>query len=345
MQSILRSCPSLTSVQTRVTRRLWSACMLAAAAATMAPGAWAQAGSYPSKPIVFVVPYAAGGSSDTRSRQLAKKMEDYLGQRVVVENRPGASGNIGTQAIATAKPDGYMIGLGNFAPMSVNQALYGKLAYDPKKDLEPIALLEKGPLVLGVSASAPYKTLAEFLAWSKRKPGGFSYASTGAGGASNLVAELFKDTAKFDAVHVPYRGGAPAINDIMGGSTDFMMDLASLFIPHATGDSPRIRILAVTAEKRLPALPDVPTFAELGYPTMNASNWFGVIAPKGVPPEVIAKLNEAVNRATQDPAYRKVVADQGAEVGGGTPANFSSFVETESQRWTKLIRDKGIKVD
>ncbi|WP_028605486.1 Bug family tripartite tricarboxylate transporter substrate binding protein [Ottowia thiooxydans] len=320
--------------------------LLAHALALFLPQAWAQTASvYPSQPITFIVPYAAGGSSDTRSRQLARKMEQYLGQTVVVDNRPGASGNIGTQAIAKAKPDGYVIGLGNFAPMAVNQALYPKLGYDPKKDIEPIALLEKGPLVLGVSASAPYKTVAEFIAYSKRKPGGYNYASTGTGGASNLVAELFKDTAKFDAVHVPYRGGAPAINDIMGGSADFMMDLASLFLPHTTSENPRIRILAVTSEKRLPAMPNVPTFAEAGYPAMNASNWFGVIAPKGLPPEIIAKLNDAVNRATKDDAYRKLVAEQGAEVGGGSPADFSRFVNAESQRWIALIQAKGIKPD
>ncbi len=303
----------------------------------------AHAAEYPQGAITFIVPYAAGGSSDTRSRQLAQKLSDYLGQTVVVDNRPGASGNIGTTAIARAKPDGYTIGLGNFAPLATNQALYDKLPFDPQKDLQPIALLEKGPLVLAVSAKSSHTTIAGLIAHAKQNPDNLNYGSTGAGGASNLVAELLKNTAGFEATHVPYRGGAPAVNDLIAGNVDFVMDLASLFIPHATGANPRVRILAVTSAQRLSALPDVPTFTELGLPAMNASNWFGVIAPKGVPDNVIQRLNEGVNRAVQDVEYARIVTAQGAEVGGGSPSDFTQFVNAENARWTKLIKEKGMR--
>lgn len=301
-----------------------------------------QAAEYPESTITFIVPYAAGGSSDTRSRQLAQKLSEHFGKSVVVDNRPGASGNIGTSAIVRAKPDGYTIGLGNFAPLATNPALYEKLPFDPQKDVQPIALLEKGPLVLAVSAQSPYTTIESLIARGKQQPDALNYGSTGAGGASNLVAELLKDTAKFEAAHIPYRGGAPAVNDLIAGNVDFVMDLASLFMPHATGDNQRIRILAVTSAQRLVALPDVPTFAELGYPAMSASNWFGVIAPKGVPAEILQRLNEGVNLAVQDTEYARIVNAQGAEVGGGTPEDFTKFVNEENVRWTKLIKEKGM---
>ncbi|MBV7482614.1 tripartite tricarboxylate transporter substrate binding protein [Bordetella sp. BOR01] len=297
---------------------------------------------YPTKPITFIVPYAAGGSSDTRSRQLAQRLATHFGQAVVVENRPGASGNIGTDAIARATPDGYVIGLGNFAPMAINAALYQHLSYDPAR-ITKVAPLEKGPLVLAVAASSPYSTLPEFLAYAKARRGEIDYASTGAGGASHLVAELFKREAGIDAVHVPYRGGAPAINDLIGGNVDFMMDLASLFMPHAGGADPKIKILAVTSEQRLPALPDVPTFREQGLPDMVASNWFGVIGPAGLPDDIVSKLNSAVGQVVKDPAYAGTVTGQGAEVMTGSPADFAGFVESESRRWGTVIKAAGIQ--
>lgn len=299
--------------------------------------------NYPDQPIKFVVPYAAGGSSDTRSRQLAQKLGESLGVAVVVENKPGASGNIGTGHIASAKPDGYTIGLGNFAPMSVNQSLY-TLSFDPVKDLAPIALIERGPMALGVNSRSPHADPAALIAAAKAAPGKLNYASTGAGSASHLSTELFKELAGFDAAHVPYRGGAPAANDLIAGNIDFYIELPSLLLPHAKGDSPRLRMLAVAAENRVPGLPDLPTFKELGMPGMVVSNWFGVIAPAGTPPGIIAKLNEHINRALQDPEYRTVVESQGGEVAGGTPDDFRAFISSESQRWSQLIRQQNISV-
>jgi tripartite-type tricarboxylate transporter receptor subunit TctC len=304
----------------------------------------AQAADYPVQPITFIVPYAAGGSSDTRSRQLAQRLGESLGTTVVVENRPGASGNIGTSQIARAKPDGYTIGLGNFAPMAVNKSLYGTtLPFDPEKDIQPIALIERGAMVLGVGAQSPYANATDLVKDGKANPDQLNYASTGAGGASHLVSELFKDSAGFTAVHIPYRGGAPASNDLIAGNVDFYLELASLFIPHTTSDQPRIKALAVASDERLKALPNVPTFKEQGI-DLVASNWFGVIAPAGVPSDIVAKLNKAVNEALEAESYRSVVQAQGAEVAGGSPEDFQAFIRSESERWSKLIEQKNITV-
>lgn len=305
-------------------------------------GAQAQA-AYPTQAIKFIVPYAAGGSSDTRSRQLAQKLSDSLGVPVVVDNKPGASGNIGTGQIATAKPDGYTIGLGNFAPLAVNKALY-TMPFYPAADLAPIALIERGPMALGVNDKSPYANPAALIEDAKRNPEKLNYASTGAGSASHLSTELFKEQAGMNATHVPYRGGAPAVNDLIAGNVDFYIELPSLFLPHATGSTPRIKMLAVAADQRVPGLPGVPTFKELGLPDMVVSNWFGVIAPAGTPPEVVKTLNEHINRALQDKQYRDVVESQGGEVAGGTPEQFQAFIASESERWTQLIRQKQIKV-
>ena len=300
--------------------------------------------AYPSKTITFVVPYAAGGSSDTRSRQLAQKMSESLGVTIVVENKPGASGNIGTSYVARANADGYTIGLGNFGPMAVNKSLYGdSLPFDPQKDSQPIALIERGAMVLGVNSESPYKTAQELLDTGKKDPNKLDYASTGAGGASHLVTEQLKDIVGFDATHVPYRGGAPASADLMAGNISFYLELASLFIPHTSPPNGRIRTLAVSSEERLPALPDTPTFKELGV-DLVASNWFGVIAPAGISDEVLSTLNKAVNDALQDPAYRQLVQEQGAETVGGTPEEFRDFIAQEGQRWDALIKEKNISI-
>ncbi len=327
-------------------KKLAQVALFAGSALAFATGSHAQTASYPSQPITFIVPYAAGGSSDTRSRQLAQKIGEYLKTTVVVENKPGASGNIGTSLITRAKPDGYTIGLGNFAPLSVNRSLYGdNLPFNPDTDLQPIALIERGAMVLGVNSNSPYASAQALIDDAKQHPDKLNYASTGAGGASHLVSELFKDTQSFNATHVPYKGGAPAVNDLMAGNVDFYLELASLFIPQMAGDQPRIRALAVASESRLKALPDTPTFKELGIDGMVASNWFGVIAPAGTPAEIIGQLNTAINKALQDPEYKAIVESQGAEVAGGSPEDFRAFIASESDRWARLIKEKNISVN
>lgn len=332
----------MTIINTSVSRLLAIAvasglCMTATMLHAQSP-----AQAYPNQTITFIVPYAAGGSSDTRSRQLAQKLSTSLGVSVVIENKPGASGNIGTGQIARAKPDGYTIGLGNFAPIAVNDSLY-TLNFKPVSDLAPIALIERGPMVLGVGSNT-YGDFDALLKYGRANPGKLNYASTGAGSASHLSTELLESLAGFEATHVPYRGGAPASNDLIAGNVDFYVELPSLFLPHATGDAPRIKLLAVASDKRVPGLPDTPTFEELGIKGMVVSNWFGVVAPAGVSPDIIKTLNEHINRALQDPQYRSVVESQGGEVAGGTPEQFKTFIASEAERWKALITKQNITV-
>ncbi len=325
-----------------VMMKMLAACVLLP---SLLPVTHASGNAYPSQAIKFVVPYAAGGSSDVRSRQLAQRLSADLGVPVVVENKPGASGNIGTAFVSKAKPDGYTIGLGNFAPLSVNQALYGSsMLFNPEKDLAPIALIERGAVVMAVQASGPIAS-AEHLLRRSAATKALNYGSTGAGSASHLSTELFKQLSKVDAGHVPYRGGAPALNDLIAGNIDFYMELPSLFMGHIGGDKPLIRPLAVAGLNRLQALPDVPTFSELGLKGMEAFNWFGVVAPAGTPVAVIERLNASINKALQDPAYRSVVVSQGAEVAGGSPEEFRSFIQAETQKWSKLIQERGITLN
>ena len=302
--------------------------------------------SFPAKPITLIVPYAAGGSSDARARQVAQKMSIILGKPVIVENKPGGNGNIGTDAIAKAAADGYTIGIGNFAPLAVNKALFPKLAFDPISDLVPVVLLEKGPLVLVVSADkSPYKTLNDLLLAAKARPGAMSYASAGSGGAFHLAGEMLNVSGGVSAVHIPYRGGGPATNDLLGGTVDYMFDMVPAALGYLTSSPPKMRALAVANDKRLPSLPDVPTFAELGIRDMTISNWFGIVAPKGTPKPIVARLNQAVNQALLEPDLAQRITGPGNLVGGGSPESFGNFVSEESQRWGRLVKDKGIRPD
>jgi tripartite-type tricarboxylate transporter receptor subunit TctC len=303
------------------------------------------AASYPNKPITIVVPYAAGGSSDTRARQVGDKLAVILGKPVVIENKPGGNGNIGTDFISRAAPDGYTIGIGNFAPLAINKTLFPKLTYDPK-DLVPVALIERGPLVLVVSADkSPYKSLKELVAASKATPGKLSYASAGSGGSFHLAGELFNVITGTDAVHIPYRGGGPATNDLLGGTVNYMFDMLPASMGYIKSEPQRMRPLALAHDKRLASLPDVPTFAELGIKDMEVSNWFGIVAPKGTPTAIVAKLNQAINKALQEPDLVKRITDPGNVVGGGTPEDFAKLIAAESARWGKVIKDRNITPD
>lgn len=303
------------------------------------------AAGYPVKPITLIVPYAAGGSSDTRARQVAEKIARYLGQPVVVDNKPGGNGNIGTGAIARAVPDGYTIGIGNLAPLTVNRTLVPQTTpFDPATDLVPVALLERGPLVLVVNADkSPYKSVNDLLRDLKAKPGKMSYASAGSGGSFHLAGEMFKANAGVFAVHVPYRGGGPAINDLLSGQVDYMFEMLPSAMPYLKSTPAKMRPLAVAHEKRLPSLPDVPTFAEAGIKGMEISNWFGVVAPKGTPKPIVDKLNQAINRALQEPDLAQRITTPGNVIGGGSPEEFATLISSETARWSKLIREKGIK--
>lgn len=297
--------------------------------------------NYPNKPINLIVPYGAGGSADSRSRQLAQKMSISLKQAIVIENKPGAGGNIGTEFIAKSAPDGYTIGMGNFAPMAVNKTLFGNLRYDPEVDLTPIILIEKGPLVLVVNPNSPYKTVQDIVTAAKAKPGVLTFSSGGIGGSHQLSAELFELNAGIEMIHVPYKSGSAALTDLMAGNVDLMFDQMYSAVPNIKAD--KIRPLAITSKKRSPLFPNVPSFAELGYPKVGVLNWQGFIAPKGTPKAIIDKLNTAANEALKDPQLRELMLSQGNEIGGGSPAEFAALIESESAKWSAVVKIANIK--
>lgn len=297
--------------------------------------------SYPNKPINFIVPYGAGGSADSRSRQIAQKMSVILKQPIVIDNKPGAGGNIGTEIIVRAAPDGYTIGMGNFAPMAVNKTLFSNLRYDPETDLTPIILIEKGPLVLVVNPNSPYKTVQDIVAAAKAKPGVLTFSSGGIGGSHQLSAELFELNAGIQMIHVPYKSGSAALTDLMGGNVDLMFDQMYSAVPSIKAD--KIRPLAITSKKRSPLLPNVPSFAELGYPKVEVLNWQGLIAPKGTPKAIIDKLNAAANEALKDPQVREIMLSQGNEIGGGSPSEFAALIKSESIKWSAVVKTANIK--
>ena len=304
------------------------------------PTVFAQS-NYPNKPITFIVPYGAGGGSDSRSRQIAQKMSAILKQPIVVENKPGAGGNIGTEMIARAAPDGYTIGMGNFAPLAVNKTLFGNLRYDPEKDLVPIILIERGPLVLVVNPNSPYKSVQDLVKAAKAKPGTLTFSSGGIGGTHQLSAELFKINAGIDMIHAPYKSGAAALMDLMANNVTMMFDQMYSAMPSIKAD--KLRPLAITSRTRSPLLPNVPTFAEVGYPKVEVLNWQGLIAPKGTPKEIIDKLNTAANEALKDPVIREQMLSQGNEIGGGSPAEFAALIKSESAKWGVVVKTANIK--
>jgi len=297
--------------------------------------------NYPNKPINFIVPYGAGGGADSRSRQIAQKMSVILKQPIIVDNKPGAGGNIGTEYIARAAPDGYTIGMGNFAPLAVNKTLFGNLRYDPETDLTPIVLIEKGPLVLVVNPTSPYKTVQDIVVAAKAKPGELTFSSGGIGGSHQLSAEIFEQNAGIDMIHVPYKSGSAGLTDLMAGNVTMMFDQMYSAMPSIKAD--KLRPIAITSKKRSPLLPNVPTFAEVGYPKVEVLNWQGLVAPKGTPKAIIDKLNAAANEALKDPQLRELMLSQGNEIGGGTPADFAALVKSESQKWSAVVKLANIK--
>ncbi|WP_420227380.1 Bug family tripartite tricarboxylate transporter substrate binding protein [Pigmentiphaga litoralis] len=314
------------------------------AAALAAPSLAASAdgpGRYPSRPITLIVAYVAGGSTDQRARQLARFMASALGQPVIVENRPGANGNIGTDAVARAEPDGYTIGMGNLAPLAVNPALYRKTSFDPITQLSLIALIERGPLMLMVPAESSYRTVADLLEGGRRKPGGLSYGSSGTGSAHHLSGELLRSMTKTDLVHIPYKGGAAAVVALMGNQLDFVFEPMYSAMPSMK--SGRLRALAITSEHRSPVAPGIPTMAEAGLPGFHIENWQGLIGPAGMPPATVQVLNATLNRALADRDIRAQMLAQGNEIGGGSPEQFAAFVKTESERWRAVIAANGIQ--
>lgn len=325
----------------RAARRTLLAGMLLASTAPLAL-AQSSAGSYPSRPITIVVPFAAGGNTDVKTRLVAKQLGQILGQPVIVDNKPGASGNIGMEFAGKAAPDGYTIAMGSFGPLAVNPFIYPKLSFDPK-GFVPIILLEKSPLVLVTPADKPFKSLADVIATAKAKPGELNIANAGPGGAHHLSAELFESAAGLDMVGVPFKGGGPASTALLAGQVDLMFEQTGAAAPSINAN--KIRPLAVTSVKRLDFLPNVPTFTELGYPQVAVSNWMGYVAPKGTPPEIVAKLHAAFAKAIEQPEVKGRIVSQGNEFGGGTSQAFAAFIDSESTKWAKLVKERGIRID
>ncbi|MBO9357565.1 tripartite tricarboxylate transporter substrate binding protein [Bordetella petrii] len=321
-------------------RPLLAGLLAAAALAGSLPAQAQDAAGWPSKPITLIVPYAPGGFADTRVRLLARKLADSLKQTVVIENKAGAGGVIGTNLIAKAAPDGYTIGTGNLAPMAVNPTLMPDIPYDAARDLAPVILIENSPLVLSVNNSLPVKNLQELIALAKKEPGTLTFGSSGVGGAHHLSGEMFREQAGIDLVHVPYKGGSLAATDLMGGHISMMFEMGYSALPAIRGQ--KVHPIAVTSSQRLAVLPDVPTLAESGLPGFESYNWQGIVAPAGTPAPIIAKLNSEFNRILQDPEVQKAIADSGSQAGGGTPEEFGAFIASETRKWAEVIKNGNI---
>lgn len=297
---------------------------------------------YPSKPIRFVLPYPAGGTADALLRPLAQRLTETLGQPVVVENKPGANGIVGSDFVAKSPNDGYTLVLGAIGPFAVSAAIQ-KMPYDPVKDFAPISFLAAVPNVLVLHPSTPVKSVSEFVAYAKARPGQLNYGSAGTGSSNQLAAELFNLAASLSITHVPYKGGAPAQTDLLGGRLTLIFDNLPAAIPHIKSGG--FKALAVTSLRRQAALPDVPTMDELGYAKFEAGSWFGALAPAGTPRPVIERLNGAILSAMRESALRDRFLAQGFDLNPGSPEQFAEFMQAEAAKWARVVKAAGIKVE
>ncbi|HLX22208.1 MAG TPA: tripartite tricarboxylate transporter substrate binding protein [Usitatibacter sp.] len=298
---------------------------------------------YPTKPIHFVVPYPAGGPLDAVARLLGQRVSERLKQPVIVENKPGAGGNIGADFVAKSPADGYTILMGAVATHAINPTLYASIPYDAEKDFRPVTQLASTPNVLVVNPSLPVHDVREFIAYAKANPGKLNFGSGSTGSAGHLAGELFKSMAGVEMTHVPYKGAAPAMNDLVSGQINLMFDnLASSLAQVKAG---RIRALAVTTASRSPLAPELPTIAESGLPGFDISTWFGLFVPAGTPVEVVEVLHDEFNRALSDPGIREKMLALGAEPAGSTPAQFAAYIRSESAKYARIIKASGAKAD
>jgi tripartite-type tricarboxylate transporter receptor subunit TctC len=297
---------------------------------------------YPAKPVRLVVPFPAGGPADGLGRLLAEKLKQSWGESVVIENRGGAGGNIGAEAVARAAPDGYTLFL-NASNHIINASLYDKLSYDPIKDFTPITEVASYMLVLVVHPSVPAASLRELVAFARNKPRSLLLANAGNGTPTHLAAALFSQAAGIDPVHVPYKGAAPANTDLLGGQVQGMFNNPVNALPQVKAQ--KLRALAVTGAKRLPLMPELPTVAESGYPGFEATTWYGLFGPAGMPPEVTAKVHEHVVRALQSKDVQDKLTPQGWDVIGSTSAQFAAFLAAEHEKWGRVVKAAGIKPD
>jgi tripartite-type tricarboxylate transporter receptor subunit TctC len=301
------------------------------------------AADYPDKPIRLVVPQAPGSATDTVARILGAELAKELGQQIVVDNRPGGALTLGLDLTAKSEPDGYTICMGPIGALAINRHMVAKLPYDIERDLQPVALVTRGHLLLAVSPTLPFKAVTEIIDHAKANPGKLMNASSSNGSPGHVGGELFKYMSGTDIVHVPYRGGAAAINDLIAGRVHLMFESLNSIAPHARSGT--VRALAVSGARRSPGFPDLPTVAEAGVPGYAAPTWSGVIAPSGVPRPIIDKLNAGINKAIQSQTFRDRFAMIGDEPAGGTPEEFAELIRTDSAKWGEVVRRSGARLD
>ena len=317
---------------------------LARLAAALALGAAALShAQYPTRPIKLIVPFPPAGSTDISARALAGKLGERLGQPVIIENKPGAGGNIGSDVVAKAPPDGYTLVVGTVGTHAINSGLYSKMPYDPIRDFAPVVLLSTTPNVLVVPASFPANSVQDVIRLAKAKPGELTFASSGAGTSIHLSGEMFKSMAGLDMTHIPYKGSAPMLIDLLSGQVNMAFDNLSASMAYIKAG--KLKALATTGAKRAAGLPDLPTVSEAGLTGYESTSWNAIYAPAGTPKEIVDKLNREANAVLQSPETRKYFTDQGAEAGGGTPAELAAFNRAEIAKWAKVVKDSGAKVD
>jgi tripartite-type tricarboxylate transporter receptor subunit TctC len=315
-------------------------CALACAGVLASTGAWAQA--FPAKPVRMVVGFAAGGSTDKLARVLAQRMGEVLGQQVVVENRPGAAGNIAAELVAGSPPDGYTVFMATVSSQAINPHLY-KLKFDPIRSFEPVTLVAKYPLLLVVPPQIPVNSVQDLVSYAKANAGKTFFASSGSGSPAHLAGEIFKGVTGTEVKHVPYKGGGPAMLALMANEVQFGFETIPSAIGHAR--SGKLRGLGVTSANRSGAAPDLPTMQEAGLKGFSVTSWAGLLAPAGTPKDVMAKLTEATVASLNSPTVKTALAADGAEPGGGTPAEFGRFMSDELKAWGEVVRNSGAKVD
>jgi tripartite-type tricarboxylate transporter receptor subunit TctC len=297
--------------------------------------------NYPNRPIQLVVTVPPGGAADIVARLIASKLSDALKQQVIIINRGGAGGTIAAAQVAKSDPDGYTLLLNTIATHGIGPHIYANLPYDPVKDFSPVILIAKLPLIMAVNAELPARSVKEVIALAKAKPGELTFSSAGNGGAPHLAGELFKSLTGTELLHVPYRGSGPAVIDLIGGRITMMFDATPSLLPNITAG--KLRPLAAASPQRHRLLPDVPSFAELGYPGMDIALWYGIVAPGGTPAPIVQRLNASLAKIVDMPDVRKNLTEQGADMQGGTPEDFAAFMRSESARWAEVVKQAGIQ--
>jgi tripartite-type tricarboxylate transporter receptor subunit TctC len=326
--------------QARLSRRVFNLSAAAAAVSVAAPSLAQSA--WPSKPIRIVVPYTPGGFTDQMARLIQPGLQSRLGQTVIVDNKPGANSLIGVDAVAKAAPDGSTFGV-VIAAYAANTTLYPKLPYDPRRDLVGVSLMGVSPLLAAVNNDAPFKTAKELIDYARANPGKVSFGSSGNGSAAHLTSELWKSLTKTYMIHIPYRGAVPALTDLMGGQIQLFFDAPTGLINQ--GKAGKVRLIGVASERRLPVLPDVPTFIEQGFPGFTGSTWAGMLAPAGTPREIVKRMSEEVARIIRSDETRAKLEAMGTFPAGSTPEEFDAFIAAETAKWAQVIKTAGVKPD